>query len=119
MILNLDQQDGIQIGVEGFQMGIDLSDPAKIFYILSQGFYSDVMRAIIQECASNIYDSTVASGKDPLEYPGYIVLTEQSITFKDFGEGISEERMEKIMSKFFATTKDKNTELIGTFGLVT
>lgn len=117
MILKLDQQDGIKIGAEGLQMGIDLSDPAKIFYILSQGFYSDPRRAIIQEVTSNIYDSTIASGKDIFEYPGYIVLTDQSITFKDFGEGISEERMEKIMSKFFATTKSKDISAIGTFGL--
>lgn len=117
MILNLDQQDGIKIGVEGLQMGIDLSDPAKIFYILSQGFYKNPKRAIIQELTSNIYDSVVASGKDIFEYPGYIVLTEQSITFKDFGEGISEERMEKIMSKFFATTKAKDPNLIGVMGL--
>jgi hypothetical protein len=117
MILNLDQQDGIKIGAEGLQMGIDLSDPAKIFYILSQGFYSDPKRAIIQEVTSNIYDTTIASGKDIFEYPGYIILTHQSITFRDFGEGISEERMEKIMSKFFATTKSKDTNAIGTFGL--
>ncbi len=117
MILKLDQQDGIKIGAEGLQMGIDLSDPAKIFYILSQGFYKNPKRAIIQELTSNIYDSVVASGKNIFEYPGYIVLTEQSITFKDFGEGISEERMEKIMSKFFATTKAKDPNLIGVMGL--
>lgn len=117
MILNLDHSDSIKIGTEGLQMGIDLNDPAKLFYILSQGFYQNPMRAIVQEITSNIYDSTVASGKDILDYPGYIILTEKTIEFKDFGEGISEERMEKIMSKFFATTKARNTELLGTFGL--
>lgn len=119
MILKLDQQDGIQIGVQGTQMGIDLSDPTKIFYILSQGFYSNPVRAIIQEITSNIYDSTIASGKNIFDYPGYIILTEQSISFKDYGEGINEERMNKIMSKFFASTKSQSSNQLGTFGLVT
>lgn len=85
MILNLDQQDGIKIGAEGLQMGIDLSDPAKIFYILSQGFYSDPKRAIIQETVSNCIDAYLEINKDILENPAYIILTNQAITFKDFG----------------------------------
>ena len=117
MILNLDQQDGIKIGVEGLQMGIDLSDPAKIFYILSQGFYSDPKRAIIQETVSNCIDAYLEINKDILENPAYIILTNQAITFKDFGVGINEERMEKIMSKFFASTKTKSTTQLGHFGL--
>lgn len=119
MILNLDQQDGIKIGAEGLQMGIDLSDPAKIFYILSQGFYKNPKRAIIQEVTSNILDAYTEIEKDILEDPGYIILTEQSISFLDKGRGIDEDRMTKIMSKFFASTKATSTAQLGCFGLVT
>lgn len=117
MILNLDQQDGIKIGAEGLNMGIDLTDTSKIFYILSQGFYSDPKRAIIQETISNCIDAYTEINKDILENPAQIILTDESICFKDFGVGIDEERMNKIMSKFFASTKTKSETQLGHFGL--
>lgn len=119
MILQIDQpKEGIKIGVDqSLEMGIDLSSPEKIFYILSQGFYKNPKKAIIQELTSNMFDAYIEADKNIMDDPAYIILTKDTIEFRDKGIGISPDRMEKIMSKFFASTKDKNENTIGAFGL--
>lgn len=98
-------------------MGIDLSNPDKIFYLLSQGFYKNPKKAIVQELTSNMIDAYTEAEIDILENPAQVILSEKFLQFIDFGIGISPDRMDKIMSKFFASTKDKRDDMIGAFGL--
>ena len=98
-------------------MGVDLSDPQKIFFIMSQGFYSNPKVAIVQELASNMLDAYSEIGLNIEDNPAFIIFSKTKLTFRDFGMGISVDRMEKVMSKFFASTKDKNSNTLGAFGL--
>lgn len=118
MIININQEDTITLGIsQSSEMGIDLSNPDKIFYLLSQGFYKNPKKAIVQELTSNMIDAYVEAEIDILENPAQIILSEKFLQFIDFGIGISPDRMDNIMSKFFASTKDKRDDMIGAFGL--
>lgn len=55
--------------------------------------------------------------KDILDDPAYVILTDNKIVFQDYGVGISKYRMDNIMSKFLASTKEKDPNAIGHFGL--
>lgn len=118
MILRNNQHEILQVGdFDAIQMGIDMSDPSKIMYILSQGLYQRPRHSIVAEYTSNAIDSMIDAGKDYLEKPCIIGLDSKKIWFKDFGEGVSPERMLNIISKFGASTKDKSNKTQGTFGL--
>ena len=118
MILKNNQDEILQIGdFNSIEMGIDLNDTSKIMYILSQGLYQRPRHSIVAEYTSNAIDSMIDAGKDYLEKPCIIGLDNKKIWFKDFGEGVSPERMVNIISKFGASTKDKSNKTQGVFGL--
>ena len=90
----------------------------KAFRILSDGLYSNKPRAIIRELCCNAYDSHVAAGKagDP-----FIVhlptLTEPHLTVKDFGTGLSHDKVLKLYTTYFESTKTDSNDFIGALGL--
>ena len=55
--------------------------------------------------------------KDILDDPAYVILNDTKIVFQDYGVGISKYRMDNVMSKFLASTKEKDPNAIGHFGL--
>lgn len=62
-------------------------------------------------------DTMLACEKDILEQPCIVGLDSKKIWFKDFGEGCSLEKMNKIISKYGASTRDKDSRMIGVMGL--
>lgn len=118
MILKTNSEDLIEAGIfNSIQMGVDLSDPSKIMYLLSEGLYPRPRHSIITEYCSNSIDAIIESGKDPLEYPAIVGLDNNKIWFKDCGYGVSLERMNQVISKFGASTKDKDSRYLGCMGL--
>lgn len=118
MILKTIQEEVLQFGsFDSIQMSVDLSDTAKIMYILSEGLYKQPRHSVVCELTSNMTDSMICANKDILEKPCIVGLDDKKIWFKDFGEGVSLDRMNNIISKFGASTKDKNDKVQGVFGL--
>ena len=99
-----------------------IKDAGKVFRILIDGIYSDGPGSIMREIASNCIDANKESGstknieitfveKDALLGEDY------SIIFKDYGVGISPERMYDIFCYLGESTKDGDNEAIGGYGL--
>lgn len=114
---------------------------AKAFDILSSAIYSDKPLAIIRELSCNMYDGHIAAGKK--DVPPEIVLPtvfDPTLTFRDFGTGLSDEQIcgywieaggtrkdgtiaanrefaNGIYTTYFESSKSDSNEYIGALGL--
>ena len=93
-------------------------DPGMIFEILRSKMYSNPILAICREISCNALDSHRESKKpnDPIviHLPSGL---EPNYKVKDFGTGISPDRIENIFIKYAASTKREDNSQIGGFGL--
>ena len=89
----------------------------KAFRILSDGLYSDKIRAIIRELSCNARDSHVAAGN---AHPWTMHLPshdEPWFAVTDYGTGMSHDDVVNIYSRYFASTKTNSNAFIGQLGL--
>ena len=89
----------------------------RAFKILSDGLYSDKIRAIIRELACNARDSHVAAGNTApwdMHLPTY---DENWFSIEDFGTGMSHEDVINVYSRYFASTKTASNDFVGQLGL--
>ena len=89
----------------------------KAFKILSDGLYSDKIRAVIRELACNARDSHVAAGNTA---PWHMHLPTQDecwFSIEDFGTGMSHDDVMNVYSRYFASTKTASNDFVGQLGL--
>lgn len=96
---------------------INTSKLAKLQYILTEGLYSDAQSATIVELTNNGVDSIIESGKDPIENPVVVTLTDKSLSIKDNGVGMDKNFFENFFMSMLSSTKEDSNEYIGSFGL--
>lgn len=91
---------------------------SKLFGILS-GLYKNVNESIIREYCSNSWDSHVSSDKEDTPIMIKLVDAEDdsSISFQDFGLGMSPETMNDIYFNYLDSTKEDDANVLGCFGL--
>lgn len=116
MILQNSKKDTSVIGIEGKSIGIDASKSDKILYLLSEGIYKDPLSSIVRELCSNIVDSYVKAGLNILDNPGKVILTKDSLSFVDYGAGMSSETVDTIYNNLLASDKEDSNDFIGSFG---
>lgn len=95
-----------------------IRNSAKAFKILSDGLYSNKIRAIIRELSCNAIDSHVAAGK--LDVPIEVHLPtvfESWFSVRDFGVGLNHEEVSSIYTTYFESTKTESNDFIGALGL--
>lgn len=90
---------------------------AKLQYILTKGLYQDPIGSVINEWSANAIDSVVQSGKNPIENPVIINITNDKFTVQDFGLGISKDDFTNICMNYLSSTKETDNQSIGHFGL--
>lgn len=89
----------------------------RAFKILSDGLYSDKIRAIIRELSCNARDSHVAAGNAApwsIHLPN---MDEPWFSVEDFGTGMSHEDVINVYSRYFASTKTASNDFVGQLGL--
>lgn len=116
-----DNQEIIIGGGKEQMFGIDTSTPI-IFEILRNKMYSNKIGAVAREVASNSRDANRESGTDQpvqIEFTNDSawMLGDVSVIFRDFGVGISPDRMENVFLKYAASTKRDSDTQTGGFGL--
>lgn len=129
---------------ESYDQSITISKESSYFIIKSLiDLYSDPIGSIVREIGSNMVDAhrekfkilegelSVPSGYDPKYFEASksklpridinpknnLTDTSATITFTDYGLGISPDRMEKIFTTMGQSTKRDTNEMIGAFGL--
>lgn len=95
-----------------------IGDMGVVFDILRNKLYSDPIAAICREIMSNARDAHREIGKADL--PIQVSMPnnfDQNIKFRDFGFGISPDRMENVFIKYANSTKREDNVQQGCFGL--
>lgn len=99
-----------------YDMGI--LNPQVLFNLLCTSTYSNPLTTMIQEYMANARDAHREINKEhvPIEItlPTYI---DKKITIRDFGPGISVQRMEEVFVYLGGTTKNTNNVMNGGFGI--
>lgn len=94
-----------------------IGDPSKLFEILRSKMYSDPITSICREITCNARDAHREVNTP--ELPIQIILPhndDRYLRIRDFGPGISPDRMQNIYLKYTNTSKE-NTNQTGGFGL--
>jgi len=95
-----------------------IRNSAKAFKILSDGLYSNKIRAIIRELSCNAVDSHVAAGKADIPFEVHLpCMLEPWFAVKDFGTGLTGDQVTNIYTTYFESTKTDSNDFIGALGL--
>ena len=95
-----------------------IRNSAKAFKILSDGLYSNKIRAIIRELSCNAVDSHVAAGKAEVPFEVHLPTTlEPWFSVQDFGIGLDDNQVTNIYTTYFESTKTNSNDFIGALGL--
>lgn len=121
MIINTRQNDIQVIGdIKEFKTSIDPKNIEFITTLLSSNLYSAPEQSFIREITSNAWDSHVEAGTT--DTPVIIRFKQNatytwSISIRDFGTGLSEERFKNIFCNIGSSTKRESNDYIGGFGI--
>lgn len=115
---NLVEQKEIKSNLSGDSFSSEISDPKLMMLIVRDKLYSHKLRTPIQEYISNAIDAQREANTQHL--PIKIVLPtnlEPVLKIRDFGTGMSEEKVRKTFSQYTASDKRSNLSVIGGYGL--
>ncbi len=109
----------VETGGEGFEEQLfSIQDTGMIFDILRNKMYSNPVGAICREISCNARDAHREVGKSDVPVEIRLPNTlEPFYKIKDFGPGISPDRMANIFIKYTASTKRDDNLQTGGFGL--
>ena len=117
--LKLDTSDDLDSG----KFKIHPKNFAKLFKLLENSLYSDKPGSVMREYVSNIKDAHVANGTpDKVGIVKWVTGNQlignaYSISFQDFGTGLSQEMFEEYFCGYLNSSKDQSNESIGSYGL--
>lgn len=98
--------------------GFGINDPRLIFKILREKMYSNPKKAAIQEYVCNARDAHREAGKEDLPVQVHFPDFDGSeLIIRDFGYGIPPEAMDKVFTKYGASTKRGTDRFTGGWGL--
>lgn len=103
---------------EAKKIAFELGDPVMIQAILRDRLYTNKLRVVIQEYASNGRDAHRAAGiaNRPIEIKLPTPM-DPSLVIRDFGAGISPEKIRDVFVKFGTSDKRNDACLTGGFGI--
>ena len=100
------------------QSNYTIEASAKAFSILSDGLYSNKIRAVIRELSTNAYDAHVEAGC--ADRPIEITLpTKLKLEFKvrDFGPALNDNQIQDVYAFYGESTKRNSNEMTGMLGI--
>lgn len=91
---------------------------AKAFKVLYQSLYSDPIKAIIRELSTNARDSHIQAGTHNIPFIVNLpTWTSNLFSIRDFGTGMSREKIETVYSSFFCSDRENSNDFTGCLGL--
>jgi hypothetical protein len=97
-------------------MGIRVEDMAKVMGVLTD-LYSDKLRAVIREYATNAFDAHVEAG---VKWPIEVTLPNPMnpiLSIRDYGHGLDEQSIVEVYSQYGRSTKENTNSQVGMLGL--
>lgn len=112
--VNYDIQMSGKFSTQSFGLEIN----AKAFDILVNKIYTDKIGAIVRELSANAYDSHIDAGKADVPFEIHLPnAMEQYFYIRDYGTGISEEKIYDVYTKVFKSDKTGSNDFVGCMGL--
>ncbi|MFW6247131.1 MAG: hypothetical protein ACOC22_03115 [bacterium] len=105
-------------GSKNMRMSADAQ--SMVFQLFTKNVYSNPIGTIVREIASNCFDSHIEAGVNApviIKKSFDLETNTHYISFIDFGVGMSPDRVENIYGVYFESTKRKNNDQIGGFGI--
>jgi len=115
--LNNEQGTGVQSNVQTKSLDFGIGDPAMVIEILRKRLYSNPIQTLVQEYISNGRDACREA-----QLPERVVVTIPTSTNKvfkvrDYGCGISPERIANVFVNYASSTKRTDNKQTGGFGI--
>jgi len=97
---------------------ISKDDTAHIMTILRDTLYSDKIMAVLREYGANAWDANrmVGKGDRPIKVT-LPTLADPTLRIRDYGPGLSPEDVERIYTKYGASTKREDNLAVGMLGI--
>lgn len=114
----IDTKADVKSNANGKTFNFELN--GKTFKALFSDIYTDKIGSVVREIASNCRDSHVEANKADVPFDIEICsdgFGSNIIKFTDYGVGMSKKDIKKLFTSFFSSTKDKDNESIGGFGI--
>ena len=110
---NVVEKSGI---VEQSSFSIEAS--AKAFFILSDGLYSNKVKAVIRELSTNAYDSHIEAGVAGKPFDVHMPTRLEPVFYvRDYGTSMSHEDCMQLYTTYFRSTRNDSNEAVGCLGL--
>lgn len=110
----------ISLGTDGEDsnfFSFDQSNLAHIFEMLRDA-YSDKILAVIREYSTNAFDAHVEAGKRDVPISVHIpTLEEPFFSVRDYGFGLSEEKILRLYTSYGASSKNSSNDFNGMLGI--
>lgn len=115
---DLNKKQSIKSNLSGQSFESEISDPKVMMLIVRDKLYAHKLRTPIQEYIANAIDSQIVAKNESTPLRLVLpTLLEPTLKIRDFGTGMSEEKVRKVFSQYTASDKRENLDLIGGFGL--
>lgn len=113
----VDDTEVIQ-GSTGKQKKFTIEASPKAFIVLSDKLYKNKPRAVVREISTNCLDAHILNGNQarPFDIKAPSRLDPRLI-MRDYGPGLDADRIENLLTTYFASTKSNSNDFIGAFGL--
>ena len=97
---------------------MDMEMNAHAFEILSNGLYSNPIRAILRELCCNAWDAHIEAGREDTPFDLHLPNDLDPVfRLRDYGPGLSPEKIHNVYRRYFASTKQNSNDMTGHFGL--
>jgi hypothetical protein len=98
--------------------GFAIKASAQAFRILSDGLYSDKVKAVVRELSSNAWDAHIQAGTTDTPFLVHLPNNiEPWFSIRDYGIGLAHDKVMGLYSTYFDSTKDESNDFTGAMGL--
>ena len=98
--------------------GFSIEASAKAFMILSDGLYSNKVKAVVRELSTNAYDAHVEAGCPTKQFDVHVPSRfTPEFYIRDYGNGMSHEQCMTLYTTYFRSTKNHSNDAVGCLGL--
>jgi hypothetical protein len=117
MKVNVGQGTGVKTNTVGTSYACSVGDPAKIIQMLRSGIYAKPIQTLVQEYVSNGRDACREAGHDKPLFITLPTVDKPVWKCRDYGTGITEDRVANVFVQFGISTKTHTDSLTGGFGI--
>ncbi len=98
--------------------GFTIEASAKAFMILSDGLYSNKVKAVVRELSTNAYDAHIEAGCPTKPFDVHVPSRfTPEFYIRDYGTGMSHEQCMTLYTTYFRSTKSHSNDAVGCLGL--